>query len=174
VEQPAAWIYAPQDIPASASPTLHALPAGLSHVLAPQNCSPPPAATDPGTCGVPLGNECDVDTDCGPGHCLLATTMPWPAGYCVAQDTIGQPGCVPAQGAFAPTPWYSQVPPNVAGFWLRSCQSDADCARPEQSLLYSCDVGLQGCIPGIVVPLGLGGGVQVPPFCGGGMRPMGP
>ena len=169
IEPPAAWLYAPEAVDAAHSPTGRALPPGLSHIIVPQRCVAPPEPTTPGDCGVPLGERCSVDGDCGAnGRCLKETKMPWRAGYCIVAEPVPDGGCRPGAGVFEGAPRYSLTPPDITGFWLRRCEADADCVRPQDrdQGLYTCDLGLGACVPlgpGIGVPLG--GRLEVESFC---------
>ena len=175
IEPPAAWLYAPAPVAAADSPTGRALPQGLSHVILPQRCVPPPEPTEPGDCGVPLGERCSIDADCGAnGRCLKETKMPWRAGYCIVAEPVPDGGCRPGAGVFEGAPRYSLTPPEITGFWLRRCEADADCVRPQDrdQGLYTCDLGLGACVPlgpGLGVPLG--GRLEVEPFCAGHRGP---
>ncbi len=169
IAPPVGIYYAPQPLSKERAPTNGSLPAGFSQVLLPQPCEYlPPLPTDSETCGVPLGERCTADTDCMGGLCLKETKIPWPAGYC----TIPEPppnGCRPANAVFMRRPRYSPTPAVAQiGLYLRSCTADADCVRPKDpdQGLFSCDVGLRGCVPasaGVLVPVG--GQFQIEPFC---------
>ena len=170
IAPPNGFYYVPADLPAGSSPARGALAAGLHGVTVPQACgSRPPPPTDPGSCGVPLGERCDVDADCTGGLCLKETKTPWPAGYCVIPDPPPpERPCRPGAAAYMGRPLYS-LTPRVAqrGLYLRACTTDDDCARPRDrdQGLYRCDPGLLACTPdaGMVVPTG--GRFEIEPFC---------
>lgn len=169
IAPPVAFYYVRDPLPAAATGTVHSLAPGFTQALLPQPCGfVPPAATDANTCGVPLGERCNVDGDCDGGLCLKETKMPWAAGYCVIPDPPPA-GCRPAQSAYMDRPSFS-LTPQIArhGLYLRACQSDADCARPgdRDQDLYSCDLGLGACRPRLgstLIPVG--SRFEIEPFC---------
>lgn len=171
IDPPGAYVYAPAALAAADTPGQGALDAGFHRVLLPQPCGFVPPPTTAGDCGVPLGNHCNVDSDCGGGLCLKETKMPWPAGYCIVPEPPTA-GCRPGAGAFFWSPIYSLTPPGLVGFWGRACASDADCARAgdRDAGLYSCDLGLQACVPSNGPQVPVGGRLEVEPFCAGTTR----
>ena len=172
VDPPAAFVWAARDLAAGETPGHGALTAGFHRVLEPQPCAFVPPPTTPGDCGVPLGNHCDVDSECGSGGlCLKETKMPWPAGYCVVPEPPTA-GCRPGDGALLWAPQYSLTPPGLVGFWGRACASDDDCVRPQDrdAGLYGCDPGLGACVPAAPPLIPVGSPVEVEPFCAGMTR----
>lgn len=167
IDPPSAILYMPQPIPASQSLSAGDLPAGFFRVALPQPCGrqpPPPSAPD--ACGVPLGEGCRTDSDCGTGYCLRETKFPWPAGYCVVTEPPTN-GCRPQAAAYYPAPRYAPIPAGIAGWYLRPCSSDGDCVRKSDRDLdmYVCDVGLRACLPRIASKIPVGSRLEVEPFC---------
>jgi hypothetical protein len=164
--------YLPQALSKGSTPANGALQAGLYSALLPQPCGYlPPPPTDPGTCGVPIGNYCNMDAQCGSGICLQQTATPWPGGYC----TIAEPppnGCRPSQAVFYELPTLGLPPSSsMIGVYLRPCNTDADCARANDLDPGSvvCDPGLLGCVahqPGTLIQVGgMPGPLPIQPFC---------
>jgi len=169
IAPPVGFYYVPESLPAGRTPTNGALAAGFSKVLLPQPCGyQPPPPTDPNTCGVPLGDHCDVDADCLGGLCLKETKIVWPAGYCTIPDPPPS-ACRPTAAVYMRRPKNSLTPPVAKnGLYLRPCMVDADCARAldRDPGLYICDPGLLACVPGVgntMVPVG--GRFDLEPFC---------
>jgi hypothetical protein len=163
-------VYAPDGLPAGHTPTTGALPAGFTEIAAPQVCGTRPPATDPGTCGINLGNFCHYNTDCGANAiCLNQTVLQFREGYCSLPD-LPQIPCIPGAAAYLPVPPNSPKPPmGEKGYYLRPCNTDAECARPGELTQgnYACDLGLRGCVPtppgyGLFI---LGAQYDVEPFC---------
>lgn len=162
-----AILWLPQPLAAGATPTSGALPAGFSSIMLPQRCGrplPPPTTAD--ACGVPLGEGCRTDADCGPGYCLRETKFPWPAGYCAVVEPPAN-GCRPGAASYYFAPSYAPIPPGIAGYYLRSCRQDRDCARTtdRDQFNYVCDPGLLACVPRLNSKIPIGGRFEVEPFC---------
>jgi hypothetical protein len=162
-----AILWLPQALPAGATPTGGALPAGYTQVMLPQRCgmaTPPPTTAD--ACGVPLGEGCRTDADCGLGYCLRETKIPWPAGYCAVTDPSPS-GCRPGAAAYYPAPRFAPIPAGIRGYYLRACRRDSDCVRKtdRDQFMYSCDLGLGACLPRIISRVPVGGRIEVEPFC---------
>lgn len=167
IDPPLALLYMPQAIPAGQSLTTGDLPAGFRQVVLPQLCGRlPPPPTSPDTCGVPLGEGCRTDADCGGGYCLRETKFPWPAGYCAIAEPPTN-GCRPAQAAYYPAPRYAPIQPGLIGYFLRRCSSDSDCSRKtdRDQGNYICDVGLKACFPRFLSKIPVGSRIEVEPFC---------
>lgn len=169
IAPPIAIYYVRDPLPAATTETVYSLPAGFSQTLVPQPCGyVPPAPTDEGDCGVPLGERCAVDTDCKGGLCLKETKMPWAAGYCIIPDPPPS-GCRPAKAAYMARPASSLTPLAAKqGMYLRACQTNGDCRREfdRDQDLYNCDLGLGACRPRLgSVLMPVGGNFQVEPFC---------
>jgi hypothetical protein len=168
IAPPVGFYYVPEALPAERTGTRAALPVGFSKGILPQPCGyVPPPTTDPGSCGVPLGQRCNVDAECTGGLCLKETKMPWRAGYCIVPDPPPN-GCRPATAVYTRAPRYSLTPPSTKqGFYLRQCQSNTDCERPDRDAgLYHCDPGLWACVPlntSVLIPVGAR--FEVEPFC---------
>ncbi len=152
--------YAVSDLPAWASPTSGSMSAGFHQLLLPQRCDravPPP--TEPGTCGVTLGQKCSTDNDCGPlGTCLRETNLPWPTGYCTVAET-GNNTCRPGVASYYAVPQDIPNPPKVAGWYLKACKSDQDCIKVSERDpgVYHCDPGLFACVPEVGGKMSVGG-----------------
>lgn len=167
IDPPSAILFMPQPLPAGQTLTTGELPAGFRQVVLPQLCGrKPPPPSDPNTCGVPLGDGCRTDADCGTGYCLREIKFPWPAGYCVITEPPTA-GCRPTRAAYYPVPRYAPIAPGLAGFYLRACKNDADCVRTmdRDQGNYTCDAGLQACFPRIGSRLPVGSRLEVEPFC---------
>jgi hypothetical protein len=166
-----ASLYVPEPLPEGSTPTVGALPAGLLRVRLPQPCGlPPPPATDPDTCGVPLGSLCTRDSDCNGGVCRLMMPSPWHEGVCAINDPPPS-GCRPANAAYwAITPMSIEYRQGLRGRYLRRCQTDSDCRRPDEQHKhrYTCDPGLLGCVPALsdFAQLSVGSMVPIGEFCG--------
>lgn len=167
IEPASAVLWLPQALPVGSTPTTGGLPAGFSQVFLPQRCGRvPPPATTTGSCGVPLGEGCRTDADCGPGYCLRETKFPWPAGYCaVAEPSVS--GCRPGAAAYFPAPRFAPIAQGIVGYYLRTCQTDADCVRStdRDQFLYICDPGLLACVPRTGSKMPVAGRFEVEPFC---------
>jgi hypothetical protein len=163
------YFYVPQALPASRTPTSGPLPAGFSAVLLPQLCGfVPPPPTQPGDCGVSLGDVCAADNNCMGGSCLQQTSQPWPGGYCVILDPPTN-SCRPGAAAYLGASGMGG--PKANGYYLRPCQQDSDCIRmmdPSQNI-YHCDVGLLGCTPASFgappMIVGSTNSLSIPAFC---------
>ena len=160
-------LWLPQALPAGATTTSGPLPAGFSTVMLPQRCGrplPPPTAAD--SCGVPLGEGCRTDADCGGGTCLRETKFPWPAGYCTITDPPRN-GCRPGSASYYFAPRFAPIPGGIAGYYLRACTTDADCARStdRDQYGYECERGLRACVPRKKSLFPVGGRFEVEPFC---------
>lgn len=168
-----ASLYVPEQLPAGRSPTAGALPAGLWRMRLPQPCGkPPPPPTNPDTCGVPLGNLCARDSDCNGGTCRLMMPSPWQEGVCAINDPTPS-GCRPTNAAYwAITPMSAEYRQGLRGRYLRRCQTDADCRRPDEQHrhVYTCDPGLLGCVPAQsnFAQLSVGAMAPIGEFCAGG------
>lgn len=167
IDPPTAILFMPQAVPEGQTLTTGGLPAGFRQVVLPQLCGrKPPPPSDANACGVPLGEGCRTDADCGTGYCLRETKFPWPAGYCVITEPPTT-GCRPTRAAYYPAPRYAPIPPGLMGFYLRACKSDGDCARTtdRDQGNYTCDVGLQACFPRQGSRIPVGSRLEVEPFC---------
>lgn len=154
------------------TPTHTPLAPNFYTVMLPQPCDfVPPTPTDPGTCGVPLGETCSADSECAGGICKVDDPFPWPSGYCTIPDPSPS-GCYPSAAAYVGAPPARagmRVPPPPKGFYLRPCTVQSDCIRPNerQGFAYRCDPGLRGCIPGAPPFVQVGDALRMPPFCAG-------
>ncbi|HEX8825500.1 MAG TPA: hypothetical protein VF794_36665 [Archangium sp.] len=153
-------IRAPKALTAKDSPTGAALPEGWHLVSTPLNCSlppgapPPPAGSTPvpadpvadGECGVPLGNSCKNDAECGGGVCVREFLGGWPNGACLIPEPppngCRQKGSVLVRDPGNPT----------KGFWVKACTVSADCGRPAP---FQCDQQRRMCKPSANVPVDL-------------------
>lgn len=170
-EPTAVYAYVPAALPADRSPTDSALAEGIHELIVPQLCGYKPLPpTDPGDCGVPLGEGCRSDADCGRGTCLKETNQPWPAGYCTIADTPMQAGaCRPSKGVFYRAPAFAPIPEGTQGYYLRPCTTSADCLRAGRDQGYVCDAGLHGCRNMASTKLRLqADNLGLDAFCGGG------
>lgn len=144
----AAFLYAPTDVPAGQSAISGVLAAGFHRSAIPELCGRPvPAPLTPGDCGVPLGESCVGDQDCGQGGvCILNLPSPWPGGACAIPEPPPS-GCRPAAGTYYLVP--SARPNGPSAYWLKSCTQDSDCLRtgPVRRSAYLCDPGWHACLP---------------------------
>jgi hypothetical protein len=144
----AVFLYAPTDIPAGQSPVNGVLAAGFHRSAVPALCGlPVPGPQTPGDCGVPLGEPCDKDSDCGAaGVCIENLPAPWPGGACAVAEPPPS-GCRPSAGAYYLAPMLK--PGATAAYWLKSCTQDIDCLRaePVRRSAYLCDPGWHACLP---------------------------
>jgi hypothetical protein len=186
-EPASAYVYVPADLAAEQSPSHAPLAAGLYHTIVPHaevcGVPPPPAppAPPPGaseTCGVPLGNPCNVDDDCQGGTCLVQSKTPWPAGYCVITEPPAHGPCRPSTGVYYASPQFAPRLPGVVGYYLKGCTQDTDCDRGiGDERIYACDPILRACVPlnGLSGPDGtslpVGGGQKLEPFCADPLQP---
>lgn len=173
-----AFLYLPRAMAAGEAMGRSALAAGFHVVSLPQPCSfVPPAPTESGDCGVPLGNACATDTDCSAnGFCLKEAKYPWPAGYCVA-PVSPRATCRPGAGQYLHAPLFAPLPMSLTGFYARPCAGDAECvAGRSEARIYRCDPTLLACVPDVPVPVVVGGVFKVEPLCAGAVRegPPGP
>lgn len=178
IEPTAAYAYLPSALSADRTPTRDGLPEGMTPLLIPQPCESlglprPPPASDPGDCGVPLGQDCRSDTDCSPnrgGRCLKETNSPWPGGYCTIIENATTT-CRPMRSAFYRAPRFAAIPDGTLGFYLRPCSKDADCTRMlGMDGGYQCDLGLRACRPGISTMMRLATkSLDADAFCGQAM-----
>jgi hypothetical protein len=125
------------DLTADESPTGTIVTKGLHIVTMPLACVPQTAGVVGGTtCGVPLGQPCMFNADCGEGTCLQTFIQPWPSGGCgLAYDPMAscQPtGAVVIHG------------PGGMSYWIEACKTDADCKR---GFPYVCDLSANACLP---------------------------
>lgn len=139
-------IRALQALSARESPTGAVLTAGWHVVSAPLTCSPvaSPEPVPDGECGVPLGESCKSDAECGGGVCVRDFVGGWPTGACLIAEPppngCRQKGSVLLRAPDDPTKAY----------WLKSCQETADCGRPAP---YQCDQQLRACRPSADFPV---------------------
>lgn len=139
-----AVVRAPVALSAEDSPTGHPLPAGFRLISMPLFCAPPrpPPPTSEGDCGVPLGQPCRTQSDCGAnGVCLTDGPWPWPQGMCAVPEPPMN-GCRPDGGAL----WRDHRPDDQRhDAWVKKCSVDADCGR---EFPYMCDLNHGGaCLP---------------------------
>ena len=86
-------------------------------------------------------------------------------GNCVVVDPPPN-GCRPGAGVYLRRPMYAPGPPLVTGYWLKGCQTAADCSRPAvDPPLYNCDPILRACIPAAAPSIAVNGHILVEPFC---------
>ncbi len=150
-------LYASAPLPAAAAPTGRTLPAGFAAALLPLPCGRGlPAATADGSCGVPLGARCTGDDDCGEGRCLQAEGFEWPDGACAIPEPPSG-NCRPAGAALVTL----LVDGATADFWVRACETTADCARNDH---YTCDPA-GACVPLSPLRLLLSASPAPLPFC---------
>lgn len=172
-----AFVYLPRAMGAGEATARSALAAGFHVVSLPQPCGfVPPAPTEGGDCGVPLGASCTTDADCSEnGFCLKEAKYPWPAGYCVVPVTP-RSRCRPGAGQYLHAPLFAPLPMSLTGFYARPCATDAECvAGRSDSKIYRCDTTLLACVPDVPVPIVVGGVFKVEPLCAGAERgPPGP
>lgn len=159
-------IRAPQALSAQDSPTGAPLPEGWHLVSAPLNCpvQQPPGSTAGGSgqplptadCGVPLGEPCKNDADCGGGVCVHDFVGNWPSGACLIPEPPPN-GCRQRGSVLLKDPQDA-----MKGYWIKACQVNADCGRPAP---FQCDMQLRGCRASANVQLELND--QPPPrgFC---------
>jgi hypothetical protein len=169
---PEALLFAGRALPAESSPSRRALPAGFHQVMLPLLCNErPPAAMDPGDCGVPLGAACETDGDCGHGVCVKRLPAPVVNGACVLPAGAAS-GCRPAQAAYLPTRWLR----GFEGVYLKACHQDGECLRASDlgKDLYRCDVALGGCVPRLGLHVDVRPDYPLAPVCGDAPAPPPP
>lgn len=136
----AAIVYAAEDLDATETPTGRPLGQGFHHVSLPMACAKIPNIPR-GTeeCGVPVGEKCRHDSDCGEnGFCVLQYRDPYPSGACTVKAPHGRRTCEPAG-----TVQYSE-PSSDYNIWMPACETDADCTR---GYPYVCDHNTGACLP---------------------------
>jgi hypothetical protein len=167
LEVPYAILYAERALPQGRTPTSGALAAGFHRVLLPQLCGRPlPMPTEPGDCGVPLGQSCMSSRDCGVGVCVESAGIPWTGGACAVPEPPMN-GCRPGAGRYYQAQMGMGMGMGPEGYYLKACTTDAECRRPMDRIVgtYRCDPGLGACVPGSQVHVSLGGMVPFNPFC---------
>lgn len=119
-----AVVYTPERLSAARSPVGYALEAGFHIARMPLPCRslPPPSEGD---CGVPLGQLCTADADCGAGVCHQVGPEPSISiRRCVVVEPPGD-GCRPARGRLVHGP--PNDPSGVRAYYLPACAGDDDC-----------------------------------------------
>lgn len=152
-----ALIRAPLALSAEDSPTGAALASGWYIVSTPLACpgpTRPPSgggATKPtpvadGECGVPLGEGCKNDADCGAGVCVRDFLGHWPGGACLIPEPPVN-GCRQRGSVLARDPNHPE-----SAYWLKACTVSADCGRIAP---FQCDQQLRACKPTANLPVEL-------------------
>lgn len=132
---PLILVYLPEAVPRDRSPSGLALDAGFHALHGPLMCAPFPAVT-PGDCGVPLGEFCTSDADCGAGTCKLEFGLDQRMnGACVVVEPPAD-GCRPADGTLRLRRRTS--PDGVIGEHFLRCHADADCLRADGERTIHC------------------------------------
>ena len=103
-------------------------PRAFRRVVLPQLCGrKPPPPNDANACGVPLGEGCRTDADCGTGYCLRRPSSP---GLPATASSPSHPPQAVVRRARPTIPPSLRADSAGAGWlYLRACKSDADCAR---------------------------------------------
>ncbi len=163
-------LYAKTEVAASESPSVAPIPAGFHLASLPLSCGNMPAAPAAGStdCGVPFGNECRGNGDCGTtgGVCLESFGQPWPHGAC-ALPSPPPTQCFPDDAVLVGGP-------GGTAYFIRSCANDSDCNREYP---YICDLQNAACMPTALLSLQVSDdnptpiGFCVPPNGDGGMPP---
>lgn len=149
-----ALLYLERPLSATESPTGTPLDAGFHAVRLPMLCGHEEEEhdRDQGTraaeCGVPIGEGCATDADCGTGGACLTRdrTAVWTGGYCVQLFVEG--GCEPRGGRL------------VGDAWHRGCDDDDDCRLADG---YRCEEDV--CVPGAPVALVVDPSFVLAPLC---------
>lgn len=150
-------LHAPVNIAATVSPTQAFVPAGSYLTRLPITCPGDETfdLTHSEACGVPLGQACSSNADCGNGVCVKGDAdTPFPGGACGVLDTDSDDDCVPHGGASF----------RVGGqyYWLAFCTTDSECRTGDG---YSCDPLTNACLADSPVSIALEPGWEVPPLC---------
>ena len=160
-------LFAPQDIPQAQSPFGAEVPKGYHLAGLPLDCAGalPSPATGSTDCGVPLGEKCTSDAECGPGRCLLEAGVPFPGGYCAVVEPPPS-GCRPV-GAVLWRPLRNMMQMGMMGmgmvsYWVKACSQHSDCRG---DFPYQCDFGVGACLPTLHVLLQLDSDPVPPPIC---------
>jgi hypothetical protein len=137
------WVlfYAPEAIDSTLSPTGLDLAKGFSLVQIPINCRGTTYQIGTQDCGIPLGNACQTDLQCGPnGICLKRVDQTeFFNGYCAG--IVDPNGCDPIGAVVVSRP---------VQLWLEQCELGTDC---KQAICSCRPIGPQGfsfcsvCLP---------------------------
>ena len=152
-----ALLYVRRAIPASQSPTGRALSPGFTAQRLPMACHLPESEGEP-DCGVPLGDACSVDTDCGAGGVCVTRDRHhhWAGGYCLQPHD--RQGCVPSGGVKL----LSDAQGTERYYWHLECETSADC---RQEAGYACNLEHGACLPADPVALVLDPNLQIAARC---------
>jgi hypothetical protein len=145
-------LYAPKAVPAAESPTGLELPAGFALSSLPLACAPVTEESGSEECGVPLGDACESDADCGRGRCTEAPNGPALMRACTLRYESG--GCRPANA--------KRVRDDDLDVWVNACRVHKDCDRGPP---FQCDVRAFACLPTRGAMVQLGDAVVIPPAC---------
>ena len=143
-------------VAAADSPSGVAMATGYRVQRLPMHCGQAPPIGE-NECGIPLGDACAVDGDCGTGGvCLLRDEHHlYPGGYCVQVHDAA--GCQPSNAR----PLHTEISEGVSlDLWYRPCGSSNDC-RVEDG--YECEDG--ACLPGEPAALVLDRALEVAGLC---------
>ena len=122
-------VWSPEGLDPAVHPVTLPVPAGLHVIEGHLPCDQPFTRTrDVEDCGVPLGESCNNDRECGePDNAVCGRDegSRFPEGYCLARLTRN--GCRPPHARRVPRIYRDG---RWRWFWYRACDADADCPDP--------------------------------------------